>query len=81
MTWTTAHLAGPFFRSLTAPEDPSRGHVFVVDGDPGKLTVIDPKSDSSMLAASWKPRSLVAMVRPILEMLMVSIDISEVCFT
>ena len=26
--------------------DPTSGHVFVVDGDPGKLTVIDPKSDS-----------------------------------
>lgn len=25
--------------------DPSSGHVFVVDGDPGLLTVIDPKSD------------------------------------
>ncbi len=25
--------------------DPTSGHVFVVDGDPGKLTVIDPKSD------------------------------------
>jgi YVTN family beta-propeller protein len=26
--------------------DPTSGHVFVVDGDPGTLTVIDPKSDS-----------------------------------
>jgi DNA-binding beta-propeller fold protein YncE len=26
--------------------DPVSGHVFVVDGDPGRLTVIDPKSDS-----------------------------------
>jgi DNA-binding beta-propeller fold protein YncE len=26
--------------------DPTTGHVFVVDADPGKLTVIDPKSDS-----------------------------------
>jgi len=26
--------------------DPTSGHVFVVDGDPGALTVIDPKSDS-----------------------------------
>ncbi|MGH8205165.1 MAG: YncE family protein [Steroidobacteraceae bacterium] len=25
--------------------DPTSGHVFVVDGDPGTLTVIDPKSD------------------------------------
>jgi YVTN family beta-propeller protein len=25
--------------------DPTSGHVFVVDGDPGELTVIDPKSD------------------------------------
>jgi DNA-binding beta-propeller fold protein YncE len=25
--------------------DPTTGHVFVVDGDPGDLTVIDPKSD------------------------------------
>ena len=28
--------------------DPTSGHVFVVDGDPGKLTVIDPKSDSAV---------------------------------
>jgi hypothetical protein len=28
--------------------DPTSGHVFVIDGDPGKLTVIDPKSDSSI---------------------------------
>jgi Domain of unknown function (DUF5074) len=28
--------------------DPTSGHVFVVDGDPGKLTVIDPKSDSAL---------------------------------
>jgi len=28
--------------------DPSSGHIFVVDGDPGKLTVIDPKSDSAV---------------------------------
>lgn len=26
--------------------DPTSGHVFVVDGDPGLLTVIDPRSDS-----------------------------------
>lgn len=26
--------------------DPSSGHVFVIDGDPGELTVIDPGSDS-----------------------------------
>ena len=26
--------------------DPTSGHIFVVDGDPGKLTVIDPTSDS-----------------------------------
>jgi YVTN family beta-propeller protein len=26
--------------------DPTSGHVFVVDGDPGELTVIDPTSDS-----------------------------------
>ena len=26
--------------------DPISGHIFVVDGDPGKLTVIDPSSDS-----------------------------------
>jgi YVTN family beta-propeller protein len=26
--------------------DPTSGHVFVVDGDPGTLTVIDPKSDN-----------------------------------
>jgi len=26
--------------------DPTSGHVFVVDGDPGTLTVIDPKTDS-----------------------------------
>jgi streptogramin lyase len=26
--------------------DPTSGHVFVVDGDPGKVTVIDPESDS-----------------------------------
>jgi DNA-binding beta-propeller fold protein YncE len=26
--------------------DPTSAHIFVVDGDPGKLTVIDPKSDS-----------------------------------
>lgn len=26
--------------------DPVSGHVFVVDGDPGKLTVIDPKADA-----------------------------------
>ncbi|MGH3263886.1 MAG: YncE family protein, partial [Trebonia sp.] len=25
--------------------DPTSGHVFVVDGDPGMLTVIDPRSD------------------------------------
>ena len=28
--------------------DPTSGHIFVVDGDPGKLTVIDPKSDSAV---------------------------------
>ena len=28
--------------------DSTSGHVFVVDGDPGKLTVIDPKSDSAV---------------------------------
>jgi DNA-binding beta-propeller fold protein YncE len=28
--------------------DPTSDHVFVVDGDPGRLTVIDPKSDSSI---------------------------------
>jgi YVTN family beta-propeller protein len=28
--------------------DPTSGHIFVVDGDSGKLTVIDPKSDSSI---------------------------------
>ena len=28
--------------------DPTSDHVFVVDGDPGKLTVIDPKSDSAV---------------------------------
>ncbi len=28
--------------------DPASGHVFVVDGDPGKVTVIDPKSDSAI---------------------------------
>jgi hypothetical protein len=28
--------------------DRTSGHVFVVDGDPGKLTVIDPKSDSAL---------------------------------
>jgi len=28
--------------------DPTSSHVFVVDGDPGKLTVIDPKSDSAV---------------------------------
>lgn len=26
--------------------DPTSGHVFVIDGDPGALTVIDPKSDT-----------------------------------
>ena len=26
--------------------DPTSGHIFVVDGDPGHLTVIDPKTDS-----------------------------------
>jgi hypothetical protein len=25
--------------------DPTSGHLFIVDGDPGKLTVIDPRSD------------------------------------
>ena len=28
--------------------DPASGHVFVVDGDPGKLTVIDPQTDSAI---------------------------------
>jgi DNA-binding beta-propeller fold protein YncE len=28
--------------------DSTSGHVFVIDGDPGKLTVIDPKSDSAV---------------------------------
>jgi streptogramin lyase len=28
--------------------DPTSGHIFVVDGDPGKLTVVDPKSDSAV---------------------------------
>jgi YVTN family beta-propeller protein len=28
--------------------DPTTGHVFVVDGDPGTLTVIDPKTDSTI---------------------------------
>lgn len=28
--------------------DPSSGHIFVVDGDPGTLTVIDPKSDAAI---------------------------------
>lgn len=28
--------------------DPTTGHVFVVDGDPGMLTVIDPKTDSAV---------------------------------
>jgi hypothetical protein len=26
--------------------DPASGHVFVVDGDPGKITVLDPKTDT-----------------------------------
>ena len=26
--------------------DPVSGHLFVIDGDSGKLTVIDPKSDA-----------------------------------
>jgi YVTN family beta-propeller protein len=28
--------------------DPASGHVFVVDGDPSKVTVIDPKTDSAI---------------------------------
>ncbi len=42
--------------------DPSSGHVFVVDGDPGKVTVIDPKSDSSIatIDAGNKLESAVA---------------------
>jgi DNA-binding beta-propeller fold protein YncE len=42
--------------------DPTSGHVFVVDGDPGKLTVIDPKSDSSVatIDAGGKLESAVA---------------------
>ena len=28
--------------------DPASGHMFVVDGDPGKVTVIDPKSDAAV---------------------------------
>jgi DNA-binding beta-propeller fold protein YncE len=32
--------------------DPVSGHVFVVDGDPGLLTVIDPKTDSVVGSAS-----------------------------
>jgi DNA-binding beta-propeller fold protein YncE len=28
--------------------DPASGHIFVVDGDPGKVTVIDPKSDAAV---------------------------------
>jgi YVTN family beta-propeller protein len=32
--------------------DPVSGHVFVVDGDPGRLTVIDPKTDSVIATAT-----------------------------
>lgn len=32
--------------------DPTSGHVFVVDGDPGALTVIDPKSDRVIATVS-----------------------------
>jgi YVTN family beta-propeller protein len=32
--------------------DPTSGHVFVVDGDPGDLTVIDPASDSVVATVS-----------------------------
>jgi DNA-binding beta-propeller fold protein YncE len=28
--------------------DPASGHVFVIDGDPGKVTVIDPKTDTAL---------------------------------
>jgi DNA-binding beta-propeller fold protein YncE len=28
--------------------DPASGHVFVVDGDPGKITVIDPKTETAI---------------------------------
>ena len=28
--------------------DPASGHVFVIDGDPGKVTVIDPKTDTGL---------------------------------
>jgi YVTN family beta-propeller protein len=28
--------------------DPASGHIFVVDGDPGKVTVIDPKTDTAL---------------------------------
>jgi YVTN family beta-propeller protein len=30
--------------------DPSSGHIFVIDGDSGKLTVIDPKNDTVLAA-------------------------------
>ncbi len=42
--------------------DPASGHIFVVDGDPGKVTVIDPKSDSALatIDAGGKLEFLVA---------------------
>jgi DNA-binding beta-propeller fold protein YncE len=42
--------------------DPTSDHVFVVDGDPGKLTVIDPKTDSAVatIEAGGKLETAVA---------------------
>jgi DNA-binding beta-propeller fold protein YncE len=36
--------------------DPASGHVFVIDGEPGTVTVIDPRTDAVLVAASLGSR-------------------------
>ncbi|MGH8220939.1 MAG: YncE family protein [Steroidobacteraceae bacterium] len=44
--------------------DPASGHVFVVDGDPGALTVVDPASDSVVATVSAGSKLEYAVAGP-----------------